>query len=134
MIFHTILVEIIHLFLNGPIQTRITRMQTDNQFSFIIKGFHQRKLFIQIHVGRTTDYRTRFCIISQLFGHQASGIKNQISPLEEMFSPYRNQLRITRSGTHDFNMSFLSRHTTVQSYRPSKLHIPFMINLFRQDQ
>ena len=75
---HTILVEEIHLLLDGTIDTRVACMQTDYQLSTVIKLFHQCKLIFQSHGSRATHSRPRLCIISKLDWHQTSCIKNQI--------------------------------------------------------
>ena len=45
------MVEPIHLLLDGTIDTRITGMQADYQFSTVVEVFHQGYLFFQIHGG-----------------------------------------------------------------------------------
>ena len=45
------LVEIVHLFLNGTVDAGIARMQADDEFVFIIEFLHQCKLFFQVHRG-----------------------------------------------------------------------------------
>ena len=70
MITHLVAVEESHLFLDGSINARVSRVQAYNKQSFIIKLFHQGELFLQIHTGGTAYGRSFFSIKGQFAGNK----------------------------------------------------------------
>ena len=101
---HTILVEEIHLLLDGTIDTRVACMQTDYQLSTVIKLFHQGKLLFESHGSRTAYGSTGFGTFCQFAGDETAGIKYQVGFFEKATSAYGDQLRIAGTGSDNFDV------------------------------
>ena len=52
VIRHALLVEERHLFLNGSEDTRIARMQTNDEMPLVVVLLHQLALFLKVHIRR----------------------------------------------------------------------------------
>ena len=105
MVAHAVLVKVVHLFLNGTIDTWVTRMQAYDEFSLVIELLHHFKLFFQIH-GSGAEYgSTGLGTESQLLGNEAAGIQNEVGAFQHLASAYGNQVRVARAGTHYFDVA-----------------------------
>ena len=98
------LVEIVHLLLNGTVDAGIARMQADDEFVFIIEFLHQCKLFFQVHGSRTAYRSTRFGTECQFAGDETAGVEDKICLLQHLPSTYGDKVGITRTGTDDFDV------------------------------
>lgn len=105
VVAHAVLVKVVHLFLNGTIDTWVTRMQAYDEFSLVIELLHHFKLFFQIH-GSGAEYgSTGLGTESQLLGNEAAGIQNEVGAFQHLASAYGNQVRVARAGTHYFDVA-----------------------------
>ena len=105
MVAHAVLVKVVHLFLNGTIDTWVTRMQAYDEFSLVIELLHHFKLFFQIH-GSGAEYgSTGLGTESQLLGNEAAGIQNEVGAFQHLASAYGNQVRVARAGAHYFDVA-----------------------------
>ena len=105
VVAHTVLVKVVHLFLNGTIDTWVTRMQAYDEFSLVIELLHHFKLFFQIH-GSGAEYgSSSLGTESQLPGNETAGIQNEVGAFQHLASAYGNQVRVARAGTHYFDVA-----------------------------
>ena len=84
VVAHAVLVKVVHLFLNGTIDTRVTRMQAYDEFSLVIELLHHFKLFLQIH-GSGAEYGSSgLGTESQLPGNETAGIQNEVGAFQHL--------------------------------------------------
>ena len=112
VVIHPILIEVVHLLLDRPIDTGVARVETDDEATFIVVFLHQGKLLLQIQIGGAAHHRTRLGAGSQCLGYQTAGVENQIRTLQHLSPTDRYQLWITRSGTDNLDMSLASGFPT----------------------
>ena len=110
------LVEIVHLFLDGTVDAGISRMQADDEFAFIIEFLHQCKLFFQVHGSRTAYRSTRFGTECKFAGNETAGVEDKICLLQHLPSAHGDEVGITRTCADDFDMSVVTEYSFFDGY------------------
>ena len=105
VVTHIILIEEVHLFLYRSVDAGIAGVQAYDEFTPVVKLFHQGELLVEVHIGRAAYGGSRFGTVSQFLRDETSGIQDKVRFLKHPAATDGNQFRITRSGSDYFDMS-----------------------------
>ena len=105
VVAHTVLVKVVHLFLNGTIDTRVTRMQAYDEFSLVIELLHYFKLFLQIHGAELSTVAPALAQRVSSLGTRLPAYRMRSARSSILASAYGNQVRVARAGTHYFDVA-----------------------------
>ena len=116
MITHLILVEVVHLLLDGTVDARVACVQTDDEAAAVVKFFHKSKLLLQIHRSGTAYHSPWLGTISQFTRHKTACIKYQIGLLQHLTSAYGYQVGVARSGPNYLDMATVCQDCFVNGH------------------
>ena len=115
MVGHALAVEEGHLLLNGAEDAGVAGVQADDEVAAVVVLLHQRALLFKVHVGRRADDGTGLVAFGQCFGDEASGIEDEVGPLQHLAAADADQVGVAGAGADDLDMSLgggTAEHTT----------------------